>query len=276
MRFEENEIIYVSMPGVPLEMKGLMENHVLPRLQSKFKTPFIKHKTARVYGQPESVLAEKIESWENSLPEFINLAYLPGKGLVRLRLTARGIDEQVLKEEIDAQFSELKKILGNDLKSYDDEDSVQVQIAKTLTERNMTLATAESCTGGRIAATFTENAGASKYFKGSVVSYATSIKHKLLNIPEALIEKHSVVSKEVAEAMAKNIQQIFDVDYAISTTGNAGPAKGDSDAEVGTVFIGLATPEKVSVFEYNFGKNREQVLGKTLNKSLELMLDELL
>lgn len=271
MWFEKGETIYVSLPGVPLEMKGLMEKDVLPRLQKRFKTPFIVHETALVYGLGESTLAEKIKDWEDALPGFIKLAYLPTKGMVRLRLSARGIEEQILKEEIKNQFLKLEGLLGDRIKSYEGGDSIQVKIAKCLTETGKTLATAESCTGGRIASIFTESPGASEFFKGSVVSYATSIKHDVLKIPEETIEKYSVVSEEVAKAMAEHVKSLLKTDYALSTTGNLGPTKGDSDAEIGTVYIGFATPGETRVFGFNFGNHREKVLGKTINKAFELL-----
>jgi nicotinamide-nucleotide amidase len=274
MWFEKDETVYISLPGVPLEMKALMEKDVLPRLQKRFKTPFIVHKTAVVYGLGESTLAEKIVDWEEALPGFLKLAYLPGKGFVRLRLSARGLDEQALKTEIDERFSKLHELVGDRIKSYDDGDPIQAKIAAKLVAMKKTLATAESCTGGRIAALFTESPGASKFFKGSIVSYATAIKHDVLGIPEETIAKFSVVSEEVAIAMAESAKKILKTDYALSTTGNLGPEKGDSDAEIGTVFIGLATPGETKVFGFNFGNHREKTLGKTVNKAFEVLWDE--
>src|SRR5690606_38616784 len=167
--------------------------------------------------------------------------------------------------------SKLHGLLGDRIKSYEGGDSIQIKIAKRLVKMGKTLATAESCTGGRISSIFTESPGASEFFKGSVVSYATSIKHDVLKIPEETIEKYSVVSEEVAKAMAEQVKKLLKTDYALSTTGNLGPTKGDSDAEIGTVYIGLATPEETQVFGFNFGNHREKVLGKTINKAFELL-----
>ncbi|HET8809267.1 MAG TPA: competence/damage-inducible protein A [Flavobacteriaceae bacterium] len=276
MWFEENGTVYISLPGVPLEMKALMRNEVLPKLQEKFKRPFIVHKTVLTYGMGESTIAEKIAAWEENLPSFIKLAYLPGYGMVRLRLSARGTDEVFLKENIEARLVSLHKLIGANIKGYEGEDSLQVQIAKLLTAQNRTLATAESCTGGKIASLFTENPGASSYFKGSVVAYATTAKTNLLGIPASVIEKHSAVSEETSAEMAKKAQNLFQADYVLATTGNAGPTKGDSDAEIGTVFIALASPKSVKTFSYKFGNHREKVINKAVNKSFELLLEELL
>ena len=275
MWFEQDDVVYISLPGVPFEMKALMENEVLPRLQQNFKRPFIVHKTVITYGVGESALAETIETWEANLPEFIKLAYLPNLGKVRLRLTARGVDEGVLKSSIEEQVAQLHKIIGEVIVGYEDEDPIEVEIGKMLTKQNLSIATAESCTGGRIANLLATPPGASAYFKGSVVAYASQSKIDVLNISDSLINEHSVVSAEVAQAMAMKAKELFKTDYAIATTGNAGPTKGDSPAEIGTVFIGIATPAKVYVKEYSFGNNREKVIGKTINKALELLREEI-
>jgi len=169
----------------------------------------------------------------------------------------------------------LHRLIGKWVKTYDDGEPIQTKIAARLVEMKKTLATAESCTGGRISAMFTESPGASEFFKGSIVSYATAIKHDVLGIPNDIIEKYSVVSEEVAIAMAENAKRILKTDYALSTTGNLGPAKGDSDAEIGTVFIGLASPGKTKAFGFNFGNHRKKTLGKTVNKAFELLFDEI-
>ena len=275
MWFEENGHVIISLPGVPYEMKELMTTEVLPKLKKRFNRPFIVHKTILVYGLGESVLAEKIADWEDALPSFLRLAYLPGFGLVRLRLSARGDHEAFLKNAIEEQILELHKLIGEHIKSYEDQDSLEVQIAKLLITHQETLATAESCTGGKIATRFAKNPGASAIYKGSLVSYATESKIDILGISGDLIEKYSVVSAEVAAAMAVRAKKMFNTDYALATTGNAGPTKGDSDAEIGTVFIALATPEGVKVFDFMFGNHREKVVGKAVTKSLELLLEEL-
>ncbi|WP_019038936.1 competence/damage-inducible protein A [Psychroflexus tropicus] len=276
MWFEKNDVVYISMPGVPYEMKSILTEQALPRLQDRFKTPYIIHKTVLTYGLGESAIADRIEDWENQLPPFIKLAYLPSLGRVRLRLSARGEDEQVLKEGLETSIEHLNRIIGDIIKGYEDEQTLEERIAESFSLKGKTLATAESCTGGRLAAKFTEIPGASKYFIGSVVSYATSAKSDVLKIPEEFVEKYSVVSSEITKVMAEKAKAMFKSDYALATTGNAGPTKGDSDAEIGTVFIAVATPEATQVHEFQFGKHRERVTQKAVNKALELIYEAIL
>lgn len=276
MLFRKDGVMYISLPGVPFEMKELVKNEVLPRLQQEFKRPVILHKTAITYGLGESAIAEKISDWEDQLPENIKCAYLPNFGKVRIRLTAIGDNEEHLQNSIASLFTDLHQLIGDIIVGYEDDEPVEIQVGRLLSTAKQTIATAESCTGGRIANLLATPPGASVYYKGSVVSYATEIKEEILKIPSELIEKHSVVSAEVAEAMAKNVRSILKTDFAISTTGNAGPAKGDSDAEIGTVFIGIATPEGVYSKKFIFGNHREKVIGKAVHKSMELILSEIL
>ncbi len=268
--------VYVAMPGVPHEMKALMEKRVIPQLQKKFKRPFIYHKTILTKGMGESAIANKLADWEESLPSFLRFAYLPDLGTVRLRLSAKGQNEEELKTAVENEFEKLYDILGDIIADEQEEDEkIAVQISKILISNKMFLSAAESCTGGALAAEFTTHPGASACFKGGIVSYATQTKKEVLKIPEELIEKHSVVSAEVAEAMAKNAREMFKTDYALSTTGNAGPTKGDSDAEVGTVYIGLATPEKVFSKKFLFGNQRDQVVKDAVYKAFEMILREI-
>jgi nicotinamide-nucleotide amidase len=276
MWMEKNNTVFISMPGVPHEMKGLMKYEVLPRLQKNFKRPFIYHKTIRTYGLGESAIAQRIQDWEEHLPEGIKLAYLPALGSVRLRLSGKSENGEDLKKVIDREFEKIYPLLEDIISdSSGEDDDIAVTINKLLTSRGQFLAAAESCTGGEVASTFTLNPGASKCFKGGIIPYATPLKTELLNVPATLIEKHSVVSAEVAEKMAENAKDLFKADYAISTTGNAGPDKGDSDAEVGTVYIGIATPNGVFSKKYVFGKTRKEVVKKTVNKAFMLLLNEL-
>jgi nicotinamide-nucleotide amidase len=273
---EKENTVFISLPGVPYEMKYLMDEEVVPNLIQKYSRPFIIHKTIMTYGKGESLLAEEIEDWENNLPSFVKLAYLPSPGKVRLRLTARGSDEVKLKKEIDFQVVELNKLIADDIVGFDDDESIEVIVGKLLRDRNATLATAESCTGGKIAQLITSVPGASSYFKGSIVSYATESKISVLGLDPKLIKKHSVVSKEVVKEMALSVQQIMKTDYAIATTGNAGPLKGDSMVEIGTVFIAVITPKSVVVEEFNFGQPREKVIDRATNKALEILYKEIL
>jgi len=275
MWLERNGKVFVSLPGVPYEMKSLISNAVIPKLRDQFKFPYIKHKTLLTYGLGESAIADRIEIWEANLPNFIKLAYLPSLGRVRLRLSAKAMDKAMVVAEIQAQVDLLLPQLQDVFVGFEEDKSIEAIIGSQLTDIGETLSIAESCTGGRIAQAFTTNAGASKYFKGSIVSYATESKVNILNISENDIATHSVVSKEVAEAMAKNVRTLFNSDYGLSTTGNAGPSKGDSDAEVGTVWIAIATKEKVFSEVFNFSNHREKVIMKATNKAFELLQKEI-
>ncbi len=275
MWIEENNKVFVSMPGVPFEMKGLMKNEVLPRLQKRFDRPFIIHKTVLTYGMGESAIADKIETWEDSLPPYIKLAYLPNLGRVRLRLSARGDNKKLLEDTIDSRIEELHKLIGDIIVGYEEDETIEVRIGSLLAKQGKTLSVAESCTGGMISQSFTANAGSSAYFRGGAVTYATSSKIDVLGINADIIEKYTVTSSEVAEAMAIAVKEKFKSDYAIATTGNAGPEKGDGDVEVGTVFIAITTPNKTFSKKYIFGNLRERNIGKTVIKSLELLLKEL-
>ncbi|WP_029034960.1 competence/damage-inducible protein A [Salinimicrobium terrae] len=276
MWIDKDQKVYISLPGVPYEMKNLVEEEVIPRLREKFDRPFIYHKTILTSGEAESVIANKLAGFEEKLPKHIKLAYLPGLGRVRLRLSGKGENEEELITSVEKQVEGLYELLGDIISEEQEEDEkIAVQISKILTAKKKFLSAAESCTGGALAASFTTHPGASGCFKGGIVSYATQLKIENLNISEELIKKHSVVSAEVAEAMAKNARKAFKTDYALSTTGNAGPTKGESDAEVGTVYIGLATPDKVFSQKFVFGNNRDQVVKHTVHKAFEMILKEI-
>lgn len=276
MWIEHQNKIFISLPGVPFEMKALIQNEVLPRLQKQFQLPFILHKTLLTYGLGESMLAARIENWEDNLPDYIKLAYLPNLGKVRLRLSAKGIDEEKITKEVEKQIALVMPLIQNIFVGFEDEEtSIEKKIGKQLTELNKTVSVAESCTGGMIAERITANAGASKYFKGGIVSYATQTKIDVLRVSKSLIDKHSVVSIEVAEAMVKGVQKLFKTDYAIAVTGNAGPTKGDSDVEIGTVFIAIATPTQVFSEEFHLGNHRTKVIHKAVNKAFEMLQKEI-
>src|SRR3970282_500595 len=276
MWMKKENTVFISLPGVPFEMKYLVENEIIHQGVRESKRPYILHKTIMTYGQGESMVAERIEEWENSLPEFIKLAYLPAPGRVRLRLSARGTDKEFLEKSIEENVLSLAKIIGDIIVGFDDDETLETVVGKLLTQQKKTISTAESCTGGNIAQLLTSVSGASNYFKGSVVSYATETKISVLGLSEDLINKYSVVSAEVAKQMAINVKNIMKTDYAIATTGNAGPTKGDSKAELGSVFIALATPNEVIVEEFNFGQPREKVIDRAVNKSMEMLRKEIL
>ncbi|GGE01027.1 competence/damage-inducible protein A [Planktosalinus lacus] len=276
MWLEKNNTVFVSMPGVPYEMKSLMQNEVLPRLQKKFKRPVIVHKTLLTTGMGESAIAEIIEEFENNLPQEIKLAYLPSLGRVRLRLSTKGLNEAALHAAIDNHVKQLQGLIGDIIIGFDEETSIEEVIANLLVKNHQTLSLAESCTGGQMARKLTKMSGSSQYFTGGFVTYATASKTKILGVPKELIKKHTVVSSEVAEAMAKSAKQLYETDFAISTTGIAGPTKGDANEDVGTVFIGIATPQGVFSEKFNFGKERQRVITSATNKGFELLRKEIL
>ena len=276
MWIEKENKVFISLPGVPFEMKSLFTDQVIPKLQSQFKLPYIIHKTLLTQGLGESMLAERIEKWENQLPSFIKLAYLPNLGRVRLRLSAKGNDRDLITNEVTKQIEKLIPLIEDIFVDFEDESTIEATIGKLLTSKGKTLATAESCTGGKIAENITSISGASAYFKGSIVSYATQAKIEILGIDKQIIEKYSVVSLEVARIMASQVKQLFKTDYAIATTGNAGPTKGDSNAEVGTVCIAIATPQGIVAEQFMLGNHRVKVINKAVNKAFELLYKEIL
>jgi len=276
MWMEQDDVVFVSMPGVPYEMKALMEEHVLPKLRDAYDRPYIYHKTLLTYGEGESSIADRIETWESKLPEHIKLAYLPSLGRVRLRLSSSGKNKAQVIQGVEQQIDLLLPMVEEIFVGFEEEGALEETIGKLLTQREQTLSIAESCTGGRIAQTFIAHAGASSYFKGGVTPYATPMKVSLLGVSQELIDTHSVVSSQVAEAMAIQVKALFNTDFAISTTGNAGPSLGDSAAPVGTVYIGIATPNGVITEEFRFGKSREKVIQRATNKALEILRKEIL
>lgn len=276
MWFDKGEKTFISLPGVPYEMSTLITKEVIPNLTNKYKCPHIIHKTLLVYGLGESALAAKIEDWEDALPEDMKLAYLPNLGKMRLRLSSKGFDEELLKKRVDAEVDKVIPLIKEEFFGFEDEDgSAEVIIAKELPRIGKTLAIAESCTGGNLAEQFTKNSGASSYFNGGVVTYSTESKVNVLGVSKELIAKHSVVSNEVAEAMASNALRLFNSDFAVATTGNAGPTKGDSEAEIGTVYVAIATKTMVYSEMFSLGNHRVKVINRAVNKALEMLLKEI-
>jgi nicotinamide-nucleotide amidase len=275
MWIEKNDTIFISLPGVPYEMKGLMNDEVLPKISEKFECPYILHKTLLTYGLGESVIAERIKDWEAALPDSIKLAYLPNLGRVRLRLSSRGFDKAAVVDGVNVQIETLLPLINDIFVGFEEQSSIEQIIGSQLVKLGKSLAVAESCTGGKIAENITAYDGASAYFKGGIVAYATEIKTGVLKVAPKLISDHSVVSFQVAEAMAQNVKKVFNSDYGIATTGNAGPSKGESDAEIGTVCIAIATPEGVFSQEFNFGKQRLRVVQKAVTMAFTLFQKEI-
>ncbi|WP_299552167.1 competence/damage-inducible protein A [Seonamhaeicola sp.] len=276
MWFDKDDKTFISLPGVPYEMVTLMENKVIPKLKEKYNCPFIIHKTLLIYGLGESALAARIEPWEDALPEDMKLAYLPNLGKMRLRLSTKGFDEAELKNRVDAEIDKVLPLIKDEFFGFEDEEgSAEIIIAKQLTKIGKTLAIAESCTGGNLAEQFTKHSGASAYFNGGVVTYSTESKMNVLGVPKEVIETNSVVSGPVAEAMASNALKLFKSDFAVATTGNAGPTKGESEAEIGTVFIAIASKYGVYSEKFALGNHRIKVINRGVNKALEMLLKEI-
>ena len=275
MWFHENETVFISMPGVPNEMKHLMQTKVLPKIQQEFNLPFIIHKTIMTYGQGESLIAERIADFEDNLPSSIKLAYLPNYGRVRLRLTAKGDHKEILETTLADLIQQLYLLLPDIISGIDESGTIEKKVGDLLVERNETLCTAESLTGGRIAATLVEVPGASAYFKGSLVVYSAALKEDLLGISKEMIDQYTVVSKEVAAQMAVQARLKLQTDYAIAVTGNAGPTTDHNDKSVGLVYISIASKEGVSTHEFHYGQPREKVIKRTVNKALELFAKEI-
>lgn len=271
MWMQGNRAVLVSLPGVPYEMKDLFREQVGPKITATFRRPVLLHQTLITYGLGESAIAERLEAWEESLPPHMKFAYLPNLGKVRLRLSARGEDPVALQTELAGQMNTLKALIPDIL--FGEEDGVPLEegLCAQFTGKQATLATAESFTGGSIASLLCSVPGASAYFRGSVVSYATEVKVQVLGVPQSLIDAHSVVSAAVARAMAESVRALMRSDYALATTGNAGPTQGDSDAPVGTVFLAVAGPGGTEVHSYTMGGHRERVVQKSVNKALELL-----
>lgn len=262
MWFKKDEKILVSMPGVPYEMKAMMENHVIPRLKNEFQLPVLYKKTILTTGIPESVLSDLIEDWENDLPKNIKIAYLPSPAIVRLRISGRGDYIENIKQKVENKIDELKKIIHPYIFGYDD-DKLEEILGKMLLERKKTLSTAESCTGGNIAKMITSVSGSSAYFKGAVVAYSNEIKEKQLHVDHETIMQQGAVSEEVVKTMARNMTAIYKTDYSIAVSGIAGPTGGTPDKPIGTVWIAISDGHNTLAKKYQLGDNRERNIFKS-------------
>ncbi len=262
-----SEKIVVSMPGVPFEMMWLMKNSVLPLLEERLGAEAIVHKTILTFGIGESFLADKIADWEDALPTHIKLAYLPEAGKVRLRLSAYGSENAVLEREVAEQIEQLKEIVGEYIYGYDDE-TISAVIGKIVNRRCALLATAESCTGGLIARRITETSGSSAYFKGGIVAYSNELKERLLGVRHETLEQYGAVSEQTAIEMARGCLIKMGVDYAIATTGIAGPTGGSEEKPLGLVYVAVASQNEVVCEKYIFRTTREQHQERTANQAL--------
>lgn len=270
MWFEKDNTIFISMPGVPAEMKYLMKEHVIPELKQRFKSQAIIHKIIMTYGEMEARLAELLSSFEHELPREIKLAYLPSSGIIKLRLTATGPDQSKILDQVDTQTKKLYQtipqlIIGEDVETFEE------VLGMLLSRKGKTVCTAESCTGGKIATMLTAVPGSSAYFKGSVIAYDNSIKRELLGIENEILEKHGAVSRETVEKMAEGARRIFKTDFAVATSGIAGPDGGTELKPVGTLWMAVAS-EKGTISETKrFGLERSTNINRFSVAALHLL-----
>jgi nicotinamide-nucleotide amidase len=266
--FEKNNVVYISMPGVPFEMEAMMTKSILPKLKTQFKLTPIYHKTVLTTGIPESKLALTIEAWEKKLPDNISLAYLPSPGMLKLRLTAYEGENMI--DKVNAEINSLKNIIGEAIYGYDT-DTLENVIGLMLKAKQLTLSTAESCTGGNISKLITSVPGSSEYFKGSIVAYSNDIKTKFLKVPNETIKIHGAVSKDVVEIMAYECLQVMNSDYSISVSGIAGPDGGTVEKPIGTVWIAVASKNKCVSKMFNFGDVRGRNVIRASSTALNML-----
>lgn len=275
MWFEEGDHVTISLPGVPFEMEHLMEDEVMPRLKAHYSLHANIHRTMITSGIAESMLAERIAEWEDALPKGVKLAYLPSPNIVRLRLSTYDSEDGVAaRKRIDELFNQLYKIIPDNIVGYEDA-SVQQLVHQLLTERGKTLAVAESCTGGIIASRFTAMAGSSAYFLAGVVAYANEAKRDILGVNYDDIMRYGAVSEQVARQMAEGAQRITGADYAIATTGIAGPTGGTTQKPIGTVWIAVATPQGTIATLRPSGTDRSQIINRASAYAIEMLYKEL-
>lgn len=274
MMFERDGKIVISLPGVPFEMRHLIDDKVIPMLAERFTLKSIIHRTMITSGIPESLLAERIAAWEDALPEMLHLAYLPAPNIVRLRLSAYQVEGQSVGKIIDQQFELLRQIIPQAVVGFEDA-SVEQLLHNALIERGEKLSVAESCTGGNIASKFTAMAGASAYFMAGVVSYSNDAKSDILGVNPELIATYGAVSEQVAIAMAEGVKRVGKSDYGIATTGIAGPSGGSAEKPVGTVWFGISTPNRTFAVMKNCGTDRGQIIERATAHAIRLLYDNL-
>lgn len=274
MWFEDAGRVIVSLPGVPFEMEHLMEDEVMPRLKAHFALKQIVHRTLITAGLAESLLAERIEKWEEALPSYLKLAYLPAPGIVRLRLSAYEVEGLTVGEEIERQFALLRELIPDYVVGFETA-TVEEQVHQMLIEKGRTLAVAESCTGGKIASKFTAMAGASAYLLAGVVAYANEAKRDILGVDPEMIARYGAVSEQVAREMAEGVRRVTGADYAVATTGIAGPTGGTEQKPVGTVWFALATPTETVALKHACGTDRGQVIDRATAFAIRLLRDKL-
>jgi nicotinamide-nucleotide amidase len=272
MWFEKEGRIVVSMPGVPHEMKGMITDSVIPALRQRFRLPYIAHRTLLTAGIGESFLAEHIKDFEAALPAQIKLAYLPNYGMVRLRLTIRGEDRPALDAELDKQFGHLKTLVAQWMVT-DEDISIQEAVGRLLLAQGKTLGTAESCTGGYIAHLLTSSPGSSRYYKGSVVSYANEIKQNTLHVSPDTLARDGAVSEATVREMVRGALPVLDTDFVIATSGIMGPDGGTPEKPVGTVWIAVGDHQNILTQKMSFRFDRQRNIELTATNALNLLLN---
>ena len=275
MWLEKNGVAFAFMPGVPFEMKGIFIDELLPRIKQRFHAVPYEKRVIMTTGIGESFLADKIKDWEEALPDFLSLAYLPQYGMVRLRLSGRHEDARLLHDTLDEEVGKLAALIPEYIFAMQDQP-IERTVFDLLLNKGMTFASAESCTGGNIAHVITLIPGSSEVFKGTAVTYATPTKTKVLGVPAETIEKYTVVSQSVVEAMAMGVRNLMEADFGVATTGVAGPGGGTDGNPVGTVWIGVASPSGVVSKRFNFGKDRENVINRATIAAYEMLRQQIM
>lgn len=270
MWFEKDGVVYVSLPGVPHEMKGLLLDSVLPKIGEQFTLSAIAHRTLLVAGKGESEIAEVIQSFESALPPTIKLAYLPAYGMVRLRLTGRGEALSLLEKELEQQFTELKSLV-QEWMVVDEDISLTEAVSRLLKQKGKTVGTAESCTGGYIAHLLTAKAGSSSIYNGSVVAYANAVKQELLDVQALTLERVGAVSEETVTEMVRGALKALMTDYVIATSGIMGPDGGTSEKQVGTVWIAVGSAKTIKAQKFIFRFDRSRNIELTAHNALNLL-----
>jgi nicotinamide-nucleotide amidase len=270
MWFEKDGVVFASMPGVPHEMKGIMLKEVIPRLQERMELPAIIHRTMLTAGVGESFLAEAIQEWEEALPEYIKLAYLPNYGMVRLRLSAHGANKALLEKAVEEQFDRLKPLV-KDWMVTDQDEKIEQVLGRMLKEKGLMMATAESCTGGYMAHLITSQAGSSAWFAGSVVSYSNRVKTKMLDVPVGLIEENGAVSEPVVKQMVRGVLAQTGANVAVAVSGIMGPDGGTPEKPVGTVWVAVGNAEKIETKQMQFRFDRERNIQLTATHALNML-----
>jgi nicotinamide-nucleotide amidase len=271
MVFNKNNTIVFSLPGVPFEMKELLTNEVIPYIRSKRNLPIRFHKTILTEGIPESSMADLLKEWEDSLPEDIKIAYLPSPGLLRLRISISGVNEEYLNNKLNVEIDKALQLIGNKNAFGFDFDTLEQKVGEALIMKKSTLAISESCTGGKISSLITSIPGSSGYFKGSVVAYNNDIKTSLLNVSSASLAKFGAVSEEIVKQMAIGVKELMNTNFAIATSGIAGPEGGSENKPIGTTWICVISDKKIVTRHFLFGENRERNITRASFAALNLL-----